>query len=303
MIDDNRKYTFAILGGDRRQAIVAKRLLDKGHFIKLFGLGTFTADIGCAEICSTCEKAISGSDFVLLPLPATKDKVNLALVSDHTPISLASIVELASKYKCKGILGGILPKEMEHIASVKNVTLYDFYLDESFQKKNALPSAEGALMIAMEHTEKTVKGMKALVCGYGRIGSQLSSILKALGASVSIASRSDSSLCEASMSGYQTARIDGYGTALAEVAQDCDVIFNTAPAIIFGEQVISKMKKYPLYVEIASSPGGIDLSCARERQMRLIFAPSIPGKYAPASAGEYIFETICDILNKRGIRL
>ena len=159
MIDDNRKYTFAILGGDRRQAIVAKRLLDKGHFIKLFGLGTFTADIGCAEICSTCEKAISGSDFVLLPLPATKDKVNLALVSDHTPISLASIVELASKYKCKGILGGILPKEMEHIASVKNVTLYDFYLDESFQKKNALPSAEGALMIAMEHTEKTVKGM------------------------------------------------------------------------------------------------------------------------------------------------
>ncbi len=305
MIDDNKQYTFAILGGDRRQAIVAEKLIEQGYTVKVFGLGGSATSINNAEICSTPEKAIQGSDLIMLPLPVSKDKINLALPSDLSAlsISLSSIVELASKHGCRHIFGGIIPQEIVRIANVKGIETYDFYIEESFQEKNALPSAEGAIMLAMEHTEKTLDGMNVLICGYGRIGSRLASLLKKLGAKVTVAARSDAALCEASISGCKVVRIDGYGHEIAIAAQESDVVFNTIPAIIFGEGVLKKMNAYPLYIEIASIPGGIDLSKARENNMRVIFAPSIPGKYAPISAGEYIFETVRDILNKRGIRL
>ena len=61
------------------------------------------------------------------------------------------------------------------------------------------------------------------------------------------------------------------------------------------------MANKPLYIEIASAPGGIDLPAARDKGIKTIIAPSIPGKYSPKTAGKYIFETVCDILSERGI--
>ena len=305
MMDENIQYTFAFLGGDRRQAVVAEKLIERGHAVKLFGIGGFAASINSAEICSTLEKAISGSDFIILPLPVSKDKINLALTSEPSApaISLSDIAELAAKYGCRYIIGGIMPPEMVRIANLKGIETLDFYAEESFQRKNALPSAEGAIMLAMEHTEKNIDGMNALISGYGRIGLCLASLLKKLGVKVTVAARSDEALCEAAMSGYEVIRIDGYGNGLANAAEKADVIFNTVPAVIFSKTVLDKMNCCPLYIEIASVPGGIDVSKAREKGMRVIFAPSIPGKYAPVSAGEYIYETVCDILNKEGITL
>ena len=98
MMDENIQYTFAFLGGDRRQAVVAEKLIERGHAVMLFGLGGFAASINSAEICSTPEKAISGSDFIILPLPVSKDKINLALTSEPSApaISLSDIAELDS---------------------------------------------------------------------------------------------------------------------------------------------------------------------------------------------------------------
>ena len=138
MIDENKNYSFALLGGDRRQASVAKKLLAKGHSVKLFGLDSLSADISGAEICSTLEKAISGSEFVLLPLPVSKDKVNLELVDGNSPmlIKLTDIIELAVKHRCLGIIGGIIPKEVDGVADLYGIKTYDFYLDEKFQEMN-----------------------------------------------------------------------------------------------------------------------------------------------------------------------
>ena len=305
MIDDFTQYAFAILGGDRRQTILADKLIERGHKVKVFGLGEFDMNINNAQICSSVEKAVSGCDIILLPLPVSKDKINLALCSEQScnKIALADIVDLAVKHGCKSIIGGVIPQEIIDKAHVKGLEAIDFYSDKEFQKRNALPSAEGAIMIAMEHTEKTLDGMRVLICGYGKTGSCLATLLKKLGATVSVAARGDEALCEASMSGYYTVRLDEHYENIADLAERCDVVFNTVPSMIFNERVLDKMEYLPLYIEIASAPGGIDILAASERQMRVIIAPSIPGKYAPVSAGQYIFEAVSDILNKRGIRI
>ena len=304
MIDNNSKHVITILGGDKRQAVIAQKLIARGHMVRIYGLGEAASDIVGAEICSSVEKAVIGCRVLILPLPVSRDNLNLFIQGDKTtPIYLSYIIELAVKSGCNIIVGGMIPPEMLRIAEVEGITVYDFYLNESLQRKNALASAEGAVMISMEHTEKTVCGSKVLVLGFGRIGSRLATMLTSLGADVTIAARSDAALCEASMCGYRAIRIGDDGAEFSRTADECDVIFNTVPAIIFTETILKKIKRKPLYIEIASSPGGIDIRSARECGISVIFAPSIPGRYAPISAGEYIFDTIKEILAKRGIEI
>ena len=154
-------------------------------------------------------------------------------------------------------------------------------------------------MLAMEHTDVTVCGMNALVCGYGRIGSLLARMLERLGANVTVAARRDETLCEISLAGFRSVRIGTDG--MNEAVRNCDVIFNTVPTVIFSEKMLTGLKNKPLYIEIASSPGGIDPSLARAVGLEIVFAPSLPGKYSPISAGKYIFETVSDVLAERGI--
>lgn len=296
------KYTFSVIGGDHRQIVIIKKLLALGHCVKLFSIG---APIGCisgAEITSSAEKALAECDALLLPLPMSRDGININLTSSEQPLQITYLFGLLSKKKNPLVFGGLVSKEIHEQAKNAGIELIDYYECEELQQKNALPSAEGAIMVAMENTDRVIEGMNVLVCGYGRIGKILAHKLKLLGASVSVAARRDEVLCEIAMIGFKPVDLkntDGFLYA----SQCSDVIFNTIPRQIFTRQIIDKTETDPLYIEIASAPGGIDLTSARTRGMRLVFAPSLPGKYAPSSAGEYIFETIKDILDKRGMNI
>ena len=297
-----KKYTFSVVGGDHRQLEIIRKLLADGHHVKVFSLGVSPEKVTRAEISSTLEKALTDCDVLLLPLPLTRDGVNVNLTEPSQAVSIDTIVQACKKVSNRIVFGGLIPSSILEISRSLGVELIDFYKNEELQQKNALPSAEGAIMVAMENTDRVVEDMKALVCGYGRIGKILARKLKLLGASVSVAARRDEVLCEIAMSGFTPIDIKRPDDLIA-VSNNSDVIFNTITTQIFTRQIVEKISGDPLYIEIASSPGGIDVQSAREFGMRIIFAPSLPGKYAPASAGEYIFETIKDILCKRGMNI
>ena len=298
----SEKYTFSVIGGDHRQLVIIKKLLLLGHGVKVFSI---SAPIGCipgAEFMSSAEKALEGSDILLLPLPMSRDGISINLTSTPEELGIASLFGMLSKKEKPLIFGGLIPREARALTENAALELIDYYKCEELQIKNALPSAEGAIMVAMENTDRVIEGMEVLVCGYGRIGKILAHKLKLLGANVSVAARRDEVLCEIAMSGFDPIDIKR-PDELTQASINSDVIFNTIPVQIFSKQIINKIDTDPLYIEIASAPGGIDVQSARAHGMRLIFAPSLPGKYAPSSAGEYIFETIKDILDKRGMNI
>ena len=300
----SRKYIFAILGGDSRQAVVAKKLLSLGHAVKICGIDASLGGISGAEIISSPEKAAMGNDVVLLPLPVTRDNTTLNTVSpdNNKTVLLKDILKAVTFKPDTLVFGGMIPDKIKETAHLFGVETVDYYAVDSLQKKNALPSAEGALMVAMQNTDKNIEGMRVLIGGYGRIGKILAEKLKALGAEVTVGARRDEVLCEIAMSGYNAVNTKDV-KMLSREFHSCDVVFNTIPGVVFSKQIIENGKGKPLYIEIASSPGGIDLCAARESGIRIIFAHSLPGKYAPVSAGEYIFETVCELLKERGMEL
>ncbi len=179
---------------------------------------------------------------------------------------------------------GVLTPHSGHIAS------YD-------DTANAVPTAEGALQIAMEELPITLHGARALVLGYGRIGSLLARRLHSLGAIVSVSARSYAAFAHIAAEGMQsldTRMLTGQLGAF-------DVLFNTVPAKILGMSELAELHEDCLVIDLASKPGGVDFDGAQKLSRRVIWALSLPGKVAPISAAKAIRDTVYHILDEEGI--
>ena len=83
--------------------------------------------------------------------------------------------------------------------------------------------------------------------------------------------------------------------------RDVRVIFNTVPARLFDADVISRLPAGCVFIDLASAPGGIDREAAERSGVRCIWATSLPGKYAPETAGQIIADTAREILLEEGL--
>ena len=161
---------------------------------------------------------------------------------------------------------------------------------------NALPTAEGALQLAMEATDRTIHGSRCLVTGFGRIGRLLAERLQALGAHVTVSVRRYSDIAWASAWGYaclQTGRLAG-------TLGGFDLIFNTVPALVFDAERLRELREDCVILDLASAPGGVDLDAAKDLGRNVRAAPGLPGKVAPRTAAAAIRDSIYHILEERG---
>lgn len=161
----------------------------------------------------------------------------------------------------------------------------------------ALPTAEGAIQIAMEELLITLHGARALVIGNGRIGKLLSGRLACLGAKVTVSARSNADFAWISAAGMESLDTRSLAGHLAPF----DVLFNTVPSRVLGLAELAELREDCLIIDLASKPGGVDFGAAQQLGRRAIWALSLPGKVAPMSSAMAIRDTIYNILQEEGI--
>ncbi len=167
-----------------------------------------------------------------------------------------------------------------------HIRLFDF--------SDAVPTAEGAIAIAVDRLPFTLYGSECIVTGFGRIAKVLVRLLTAFGAHVTVSVRKQSDLAWAKIYGADAVKISG----LPKAAKNADVIFNTVPAVLFDKRTLQVLKKDCLVIDLASKPGGVDFDAAKELSLNTVWALSLPGKSAPVSAGAIIKDTIGNILSE-----
>lgn len=281
----------SVIGGDLRQLTLAELMAKDGYDVSVIGFGENSMS---SKYKTTNDiNDVSESDIIILPMPVTLDYKTINAPFEQKPIKLSVL----SKRIKKGaiILGGRISEEVLKI--FKNNKCIDYYNREELMIKNAVPTAEGAIEIAMAETAITLKDSNCLIIGYGRIGKVLSALLKSIGANVCVSARKYSDLAWIDVNGYKSVHNDNLKT----IANNFDIIFNTAPALILDEDILKTISPDCVVIDLASKPGGVDFEKAQDLGLKVIWALSLPGKCAPISSGKIIKETILNILHEEGV--
>ncbi len=283
----NITMKFSFIGGDLRMCAACSYISEHG-----FPTDTFLLDeADCLSDTQKCEHFPLSSCYVL-PLPASSDGKLIHSPLSSQSLSISDFFSLLPKGAL--LFGGLFSEEFHTLARRHNISLFDYYKEEVLQIKNAVPTAEGALEIAMHELPVTIHGTNSLVIGYGRITRALAPLLAACGSHVTVSSRSSEGKAWCKAAGYTT--VDS--SSLSGVLSHMDVIFNTAPARVLSDNLLKNIRPDSLIIDLASRPGGLDMESAAAQGLHVIWALSLPGKCAPVSAGRIIGSTILDILGR-----
>ncbi len=283
----------AVLGGDTRQIFMAQSLIRDGFSVGVWGLGDKGAALLEDHYEENWKTAVQNAEILLLPLPASTDgvRLNTPLQGQQESLRLHLLLE---SFSGKLLLGGRISSALQEAAQKKGISCIDYYDSEILQLKNALPTAEAAISLAMQELPVTLDGSNFAVIGYGRIASLLAEKLYALGGAVTVFARRQEALTQAELHHHKAVPLlaeKGY-KGLDRIPSDCRVIFNTVPERIFAGEILQKIPSNCLFVDLASAPGGIDFQAAEGRGIRALWATALPGKYAPESAGVMIAQTV-----------
>ena len=277
----------SILGGDLRQVCLARLLSEDGWMVTTWGLEKGGGDGG-----APLDQALAGN-ILLLPMPVCRNGM-LHLPLTDTELE-AERLWARLRYD-QLLLGGMTGDLSRRLMADYGLTLLDYYDREETQVANAVPTAEGALQLAMESTDRTLHDSRCLIIGYGRIGRLLADRLLALGAEVTVSARKYGDLawieawgCRGVQTGALTGQLDRF-----------DLIFNTAPALILDGTRLRETREDCVIIDLASAPGGVDLEAAKRLSRRAIPAPGLPGKVAPRTAAAAIRDSVYHILEERG---
>lgn len=258
-----------VIGGDNRLKILKNHLEKEGYFVDTVGL--FENDNG----------DITTSQIIILPVPTTKDKKTVFCPLTDKKILLSDIAEILTNEQLVLCCNYVF----------ENKKCVDYGALDSYALLNAVPTAEGAIKIAIENTPYTLWQSEVLVIGFGRVGKILSDRLKNLGCKVTVSARkpSDMAMCQAQ--GYKTV----HTATLNKEPLSYNIVFNTVDVKVLDD-ITFKNCGCDLIIDL-SSKGGFNLDAANEYGVKAIKAPGLPALIAPVTAAEILNRTVNQIIN------
>ena len=287
------ELNFWVLGGDMRQGKLAQLLAEDGHRVHTYAL----EDGAVPAPGLTAEPGLSGveqADCVVLPLPVSSGGGLLNAPLSRLSPPMTDV--LAPLSPGQMLCGGRVDPVTAALAAERGLTIRDYFAREELAVANAVPTAEGAVQLAMEHLPITIHGSRVLVLGFGRVGRITAQRFGALGARVSVAARKFDQLAWAQAMGFDPQPLNH----LAGWLCGYDLVVNTIPAPVLTRRELEDLKPGCLILDLASKPGGVDQRAAGELGLTVIWALALPGKVAPVTAGAAIQTAIYNMLQELG---
>lgn len=280
------KLRILVAGGDMRQLYCAKELSKTfDTYIMGFSEETIPEKIQLNQAITNKKNFY---DFIILPVIPVDSSGMI-----NTPFCNEKINpnEIKNLIKPNGII--FIGKYDKSLSEIFDTKIINYMEREELSLKNAIPTAEGAVEIALNELPVTLNGLKVLVVGLGRIGMALIEILKGFGADITVSVRNAKGTAKARTLGIKS-------VCTKKMNTDYSLVFNTVPEMIFDNKMLQKFDNDTLFIDLASKPGGIDFDSASSLGKKVIWALGIPGKTAPITSGEFIAETINGIIEERG---
>ena len=282
-----RSFDIAIFGGDKRQIYLAKAFIEKGYSVCTYNLVEIVSEKNETRLQTLDE--VFDSSVLIGPIPLSKNLIPLD--------------QLISTFKKRLIkrhllIGGVIPPALVQFCDENKIEYCDLMKNEKIAISNAVATAEGAIMEAIQASPINLHKSKCLVLGYGRCGRVLAEKLIGLSAQVAVAARSEEALAYAAASGMYSVHL----TDIKDILPDCNFIFNTVPALIMDSNQVMLLKDDTVIIDISSAPGGVNYEATEKRGLNAKLCLGLPGKVSPKASAQILLDEIILKLKERGIK-
>jgi len=276
-----------MLGGDKREQEIARRAAATGADVRAHGFPWPENGIPNVKHLTDPVEVLRGARFALFPIPGISASGALFAPAAPAPIVPDRAMLTAMAPRAHIILGWA-DKNLKAHAQALSIGLHEYEWDRSLMLQRTPAILEGLLKIVIENTAITIHNSTACVVGQGTIGAVLTRYLVALGAHTHIAARNPEQRAAAFVAGATPHLLE----ELPELAPRLDFIFSTVPARVVGEDVLSRLPKSALIVDLAAPPGGVDFDAAKRLGLLAIWGRGL-GSRAPVTVGASQWGGIC----------
>ncbi|MDP4171931.1 MAG: dipicolinic acid synthetase subunit A, partial [Bacillota bacterium] len=228
-----------------------------------------------------------------LPVPGTNLEGQVETIFSNEKVYFTEELLLQTPEHCV-IYSGISNPYLTGITSNAKRKLVQLFERDDVAIYNSIPTVEGTIMMAIQHTDFTLHGSRIAVLGLGRVGMSVARTFHALGAKVSVGARKTEHLARITEMGVDPFHLND----LEREVRDTDILINTIPYLIVTASVLSKMPAHSLVIDLASKPGGTDFRYAEKRGIKALLAPGLPGIVAPKTAGQILANVLSQLLQE-----
>lgn len=270
-----------IIGGDKRQTYMANLLAAKGYMVS-----TYKVDgEGLGERChhtQTLEELLACNRMVIGPVPFTRGEGVIPAGEDSVLVEDFLTLAGSETFLFAGCLTELIVRQCKG----RGIRCYDYMKNERVAIYNSIATAEGTILEMLANHPANIHGNHCLVTGYGRCARTLADRLQGLHGQVTVCARSEKDREDAKTHGYQAIPF----ASLSDCIHKYEYIINTVPSLVIPKEVMARVSRDSLVVDIASVPGGVDFQAAKKMGIPVIHALGLPGKYAPKSAAQLLVD-------------
>ncbi|CAM4274991.1 dipicolinate synthase subunit A [Paenibacillus endophyticus] len=280
-----------LLGGDARQLEVIRKLTELDASVTISGFDGLHSSLDGAVQAEFEEQLFEAVDALLLPAVGTDDQgIIHAVFSDREMQVTEGHFSKLPKH-CT-VYTGMAKSYLRQLCEKHSLSLVELFDRDDVAIYNSIPTAEGALMMAIQNTDITIHGSSSMVLGFGRTGFTMARTLKGLGSKVKVGVRRSEHFARAAEMGFEPFYISG----LLQHVSNIDLLFNTIPTMIVTAQIIANLPSRAVIIDLASKPGGTDFRFAEKRGIKAMLAPGLPGIVAPKTAGRIMADCLSQLI-------
>jgi dipicolinate synthase subunit A len=273
----------AVIGGDARQLEVVRKLTELDAKLLLVGFEQLDHAFTGAVKEKMEDINFKELDSVILPVRGTDSDGKVETIFSSEEVVLTEEMIKNTPEHCT-FYAGISNDYLDEIFKKVDRKLVLLFERDDVAIYNSIPTVEGAIMMAIQHTDFTIHGSNVAVLGLGRVGMSVARSFQALGAKVKVGARKSEDIARIS----EMALAPFHLNDLAAEMKNVDICINTIPFPIITAKVIANMPVHTLIIDLASKPGGTDFRYAEKRGIKALLAPSLPGIVAPKTAGQIL---------------
>ena len=271
--------TVAVVGGDGRMLEIMRQARAAGATVKSYGCAPGAQEAAGRPPAGALAEAVKGATLIVGPVPGLAPDDALYAPFAGEKLYLTPDVLRGAQPGALLVLGRAKPG-IAKAASAAGVRAIGFGDDDALAILHAVPTAEGALKVAIENTETTILGCPTLCIGMGRVGMSVAQIFKAVQADVTLCARNPSQLARAWAMGLRTLHLND----LQEHVGNFPLIVSSASGMVLTQEVLARARPDAVIIDLCSPPGSVDFESAKALGRQVIWARGQAGT-APRTSG------------------